>query len=956
MIGEASEVRVAADRRDLPAVGTPRLIGRDDELTRLAAALASPPGVVLVSGEAGIGKSRLVRELPQEPGVLVARCPPLREALTLGPIVDALRQARPGVAGLELSPLAGTLRPLFPEWDLPPAPEALADAGAARHRLLRALAELLDRIDVDVLVVEDVHWADETTLEFLLFLAARQQRPGLVLTYRPDEVGDDSLLLRLSSRYPRITLGALDVAQTAQLVSSMLGDERVSEPFARFLHRHTDGIPFALEESVRLLRDRADLIRQGGEWIRRSLTDIAVPPTIRDALAERLVRLTPDAQAVLRACAVLATPAAEPDVVEVCGLPAERAGTAIDEAARSGLLVEDERGRLGFRHLLAAKAVYDGMGGRERRELHRRSGKALSAWDPAPVAVLAHHFREAGETEKWCEYAERAADLALASGDHHTAVSFLHGLLASPALPPTAVARLSRKTPLFAFTGYLGRVDLVRTVRGVLDSAVLDRRETAEIRSQLGRLLMHAGDYAEGAAELARAIPDLADNPVAVAQAMSVLGRPAGASWPALAHREWLDRADAVVRSAVPEDERLSFTVDRATALLEMGDEAGWTVADTLPADDAHDPLQITRGLLNYGDAALQWGRYADARAKLTRSVELAERQGLQRLRDMGLATLIRLDWLTGSWQGLASRVAEFADLAEEPLIQLDTTLVGALLQSATEPGSEAEVERKLTLVLDAARQRGIVDMPLEPAAALARLHLAAGRPEPALAVTEEPMAVVARKQIWLWADELAPVRVEALLAAGRVTEASALTAEFAAGHPGATGAAHWCRALLTEAAGDHAGAAREWADAAAAWAALPRPYDALLARERAALCLLAGGSSAPALEQLEKVLADCVALGASAAASRVRSHLPGTAVWRGGRRGYGDQLSPRELEVVRLLLTGLTNPEIAQVLSRSPKTVAAQLNSAMRKHRVSSRTALAVSATQAGITPATAD
>jgi DNA-binding NarL/FixJ family response regulator len=77
--------------------------------------------------------------------------------------------------------------------------------------------------------------------------------------------------------------------------------------------------------------------------------------------------------------------------------------------------------------------------------------------------------------------------------------------------------------------------------------------------------------------------------------------------------------------------------------------------------------------------------------------------------------------------------------------------------------------------------------------------------------------------------------------------------------------------------------------------------------------------------------------------------------IWRGGRRGYGDQLSPRELEVVRLMLTGLTNPAIAQALSRSPKTIAAQLNSAMRKYGVTSRTALAVNVTRAGITPAEA-
>lgn len=943
----------------LPGLGPPRLVGRERELARLTAALTEPPGVVLVAGEAGIGKTRLVRELlaTGRPGrSLVATCPPFRDALTLGPIVEALRQVR--ADGLRLSPLAGTLRPLLPEWAdaLPPAPAALTDAGAARHRLLRALAELLDRLGVAVLVVEDVHWADETTLEFLLFLAARQdRRTALVLTYRPEDVDDASLLLRLSSRYPRIGLASLGVAQAGALVSSMLGGERVSDAFAEFLHRHTDGIPFALEESVRLLRDRADLIRQGGEWIRRTLTDIAVPPTIRDAVTERVVRLAPDTQAVLRACAVLATPAGEEVVTAVCGLPGGRVMEAVDDALRSGLLVEGDRGGLGFRHVLAAKAVYDGISGRERRELHERAGQALAAAEPAPVAALAHHFRAAGETAKWCEHAERAADLALASGDHHTAVGFLHGLLTEPGLPVTAVARLTRKIPVFAFTGYIGRADLVRTLRGVLDSSGLGARESAEIRSQLGRMLMHAGDYLTGAAELARAIPELKGNPVAMAQAMSVLGRPAGASWPAQAHRAWLDRADEVVRTIVPEGDRPAFAIDRATALLEMGDEAGWAIAASLPETPrgTGNPVDLPRSLLNFGDAAMRWGRLPDARDKLTRGAELAERHGFLRLRDMARATLMRLDWLTGAWRGLAERVAGFADLDEEPLIRMDTTLVGARLRAATVAG--VDVERTLLAVLDESGERGIVDLRLEPAAALGGLYLAAGRVADALEVTAEPMTLVRRKQIWLWAVDIAPVRVAALLAAGRDAQAQELVAEFGKARSGGTvdAAIRTCRAIVTR---EPVAAAKNWADAANAWEALPRPYDAVLAREREAGCLLAAGETAAALALLNEVLAGCIALGAKTAADRIRATLRdnGAAdVWRGGRRGYGDQLSPRELEVVRLLLTGLTTPEIAQVLSRSPKTVAAQLNSAMRKHGVNSRTALAVSATRAGIMPA---
>ncbi|WP_329363286.1 ATP-binding protein [Streptomyces sp. NBC_01483] len=225
-------------------VGVPRFVGRDAELRRVVDTLGRLPALVLVEGEAGIGKSRLVREAltavaAEGPRSLVAMCPPFREALPLGPIVDAARQAVPSgaeVGKLGLSALAGTLRPLFPAWrdGLPSTPEPLADAGAARHRLIRAFAELLDRLGIDVLVVEDVHWADEGTLEFLLFLASRQPLPiSLVLTYRPEEVAADSLLLRLSSRVPtsagishaRVGLGGLAVSDTAELVSSMLDDD-----------------------------------------------------------------------------------------------------------------------------------------------------------------------------------------------------------------------------------------------------------------------------------------------------------------------------------------------------------------------------------------------------------------------------------------------------------------------------------------------------------------------------------------------------------------------------------------------------------------------------------------------------------------------------------------------------------------------------------------------------------
>ena len=534
--------RAAPEAAFSAAVSAPRFVGRDAELRRLADALAREPALVLIEGEAGIGKSRLIREVFAAAATrgrrpLVAGCPPFREALDAG----ARRGRHPAGAyhrGRTGTERAGRDAAAVPQWaaDLPPAPDPLADAGAARHRLMRALAELLDRIGVDLLVVEDVHWADDATVDFLLFITSRQAaRVSLVLSYRPEDVPPGSPLLRLLSRpaagagHTRITLGALDLPQTRDLVSSMLDGEHVSEDFAAFLHERTDGVPLALEESVRLLRDRADLIRQRGEWIRRPLDDIAVPPTIRDAVAERAARLGPDAQRLLRAAAVLGEPAAERELIAVSALPRQRARDAVDEALRGGLLVEDDDGpdRL---------PPCAGGARRVRRDTRPRAqgraisgpGRRCSARRPPPVARLAYHFRQAGDAARWRHRAEQAADLALASGDHQAAVAFLHELLTGAGLPGNAVARLAQKMPVFAFTGYLRRADIVSTLRAVLDSEILGVQDRAEVRSQLGRMLMHAGEYTAGAAELERAIPDLGP-PVTAARAMMVLARAAGA-------------------------------------------------------------------------------------------------------------------------------------------------------------------------------------------------------------------------------------------------------------------------------------------------------------------------------------------------------------------------------------------------------------------------------------------
>jgi DNA-binding CsgD family transcriptional regulator/tetratricopeptide (TPR) repeat protein len=964
-------------------LGTPDFVGRGGELATLRAVLATPHTVVLVEGEAGIGKSRLVREYlaSAESCVLVAGCPPFRQPQTLGPVADAVRQVAGEVSGLGLSGLAGALRPLFPEWaaDLPPAPEPAEDATAARYRLFAALAEVIDSLGVSLLVLEDAHWADEATVEFLLFLASRPGTPGapgsgrpvsLLVTLRPEDAPAGSLLPRLArlstgSSGVRIALSALNVADTARMVSSMLTGEQMSVEFAGFMHTHTGGVPLAVEESVRLMATRADLSRRGGQWVRRELAELSVPPPVRDAVLERAGRLAPDSQAVLRAAAVLGEPAADTILGAVTGFSAERLRAGLSDVLACGLLADDSRGMASFRHVLAARAVYESIPAPDRRLLHQLAGQALEGLSPPPVAALARHFREAGDTANWLRYGEQAAALARAAGDESTAAVLRHDLVTGAGLPGPAMARVANGIVLLALTAEDQLAGLAAALRGAIDAGGITPAEEAALRFQLGRTLSTMQEYDASRAELERAVTGLPPDSLQAVRVMMLLGWPQGSTCPAAEHSRWLVRA-AAADATVPPAERLRLLVDRASALLMLGEEAGWAEAARIPWEAAtpSDRLQVIRAQGNLGESALVWGRYAEARRRLEHATALADRHGNARFRGIGLITLAHLDWLTGTWGGLAERAATLAaDSDLQPVYRLESALVTGLLRVAA--GDREPALQALGQVADDAARRGAVDNVMEPAAALARLHLADDNVAQALKVTADPLEIVARKGIWLWAADLVPARVAALAAAGRLAEAATLTGAFAAGLrgrdiPAASAGLVLARAILAEANGQLTDAAGLFGQAAAAWLALPRPYDALLASERKARCLLAAGPDETGLRILARTADGLRALGAHGDHGRVaaalREHGEGSPAPRGrGRPSYGDELSPRELEVVRLVAQGRTNRQIADTLVLSRQTVESHVHSAMRKLRVSSRTALAVTATERGILPSAA-
>ncbi len=958
------------------AVSSPAFVGRARELADLQRALDASPGVVLVEGEAGIGKSRLVRELLTSPAAaahpaLVVTCPPFQQPHTLGPVADALRQRIYNVAALQPSALAGVLRPLFPEWaaDLPPEPEPAEDALAARDRVFRALTELLDRAGLRLLVAEDVQWADEVTGEFLLYLAARRPRQtALVMTCRPEDTTVASPARQLISALAsapgglRLALGPLDVAGTAELLSSMLAGQPVSGEFAQFVHDRTEGVPLAVEESVRMMSERDDLTRRSGEWVRRRLADIDVPPTIRDSVLERARRLSAAAQLVLQAAATVAQPASAAVLAAVCQLAPASARAGLTAAAGSGLLVEDDRGQASFRHVLAQRAIYDIIPAEQRRILHRRAGQVLEEVSPPPLAQLARHFREAGVISRWRRYAEQSAELALAAGDEATAAVLICDLISNSTQPDGAAISLLDRLG-FASLPSPARYqeDLLAVLRGALAARTMTASEEGAIRFQIGRILRLMDNFEGTRAELERAIPLLSGDPARAARAMSILGWAHDSGSPARVYSRWLLQAAELAKSLEP-GAALRMQVDRITALLMLGEEEGWTEAARFSADPAtpQERQLVTVGQLNAGDIGILWGRLDQARTRLAAALRLAETYDYARYREVILMNQAHLDWACGNWSGLADRVRPLLESPEGRPGRPEALLVTGLLEVAT--GSPGPAQDRFAEVLAERRRRGETVYSMTPAAALARLALASGQFAEVLRVTDEPIAIVAGKGIWFWAAEVAPPRVAALTAAGRAAEGAELTEAFGRGLagrniPAASAGLTLCQALLAEASSEQLRAATLFGRAAESYLAMPRPYDALLARERQAACLLQAGRADAGLTIWRRTAQQLASLGATADAQRVAERLRpyGTLVKRpwAGRPGYGDQLSPRELDVTRLLAGGGTNSEIAERLYLSPKTVARHLESAKRKLGVGSRTALAVRAVELGlITP----
>jgi DNA-binding CsgD family transcriptional regulator len=831
--------------------------------------------LVLLAGEAGIGKTALLDAFCQaNDGVPTARgeCEPLFTPRPLGPVLE----------------IAQTLGGDAPRED---------DAGITPHAIVQVLVRELRRRHRTIVVLEDLHWADEATLDVVRMLARRLDSVPVVLaaSYR-----DDSL----ATLHPlRTVLGELPSSGSVRLKLTPLSVDAVSTlaggTDAEVLHRQTAGNPFFVTEV--LASGRAE-----------------VPPTVREAVLARVARLEPAARNVLHAVAVV-PPRVELDLLEAL---LDDYPNGLDNCLASGMLVSAGNA-VAFRHEIARVAVEESLTPHERLALHRRALAALAAEPRRDLARLVHHAEAADDDDAVLRYAFAAGELAASLAAHREAAAhFARALRFADELPAERrIELLERRSYECYLTDQMDDALDARTRALEEHRRRGDRLREGDAHRWLSRLAWFAGDNATARREALRAIELLEPLPP---------GRELAMAYSNLAQLSMLAQDRAA-------------TVAWGGRAIELAERLG-------------DREILVHALTNVGSAEFQTGDI-DGRRKLERSLELALEAGLQEHAARAYTNLAVI--AIANYDGEIGRSVLEAGIdfcREHDLDSWLDYLLGWLARVNLERGDwDAAAETAQAVVRN---PRVAAPSRITPLAVLGRLRARRGEAEvwPVLdealelaTVTGElqrlaPVAAARAEVLWLEGQS------------GRVETETQETLELALVHSDRWSAGELCvwrrRAGVDEAVSSEQLAepfalelAGEAEQAAALWESLGYPYEAALAR-----------ASVDSEDLLRRSVAELQGLGATRAATRVARTLRERGfrdVRIGPRASTRDNpagLTTRELEVLALLTEGLRNREIAKRLSLSEKTVDHHVSAILRKLGVGSRGQAAAEAARMGI------
>ncbi len=827
--------------------------------------------VALVSGEAGIGKTSLIDRFVSGHGrtarVLRGGCDALFSPQPLGPFLELAAQAQPDL-------------------------QRLIQSGAGRLAFSTEFLLYLQKSSTPTLViVEDLHWADEATLDVVKFLGRRIHHTAtlLILSYRDEISGGHPL---------RSLLGDLPAQSTLRLALPPLSPDAVERLARQADHRPeglfhvTGGNPFFVTE------------------ILASQTE-GVPPSVRDAVLARCARLSPAARSVVEVAALVPGSVEGRLLQEILNPdPA-----TLDECVEHGILrpvgQSLARRNLAFRHELARQSVEDSLPVGRARLLHAQILAVLRSWEgeEVPLARLVHHAIRAGDEETTLRLASQAAQQASALGAHREAVS-LYGSLLRYRYRMTLQTQAETLEAL-SFENYL--IDRIEEAIQARQQAIhLWRNLSRDDRvgdgyRWLSRLYWMAGngekaeEYADQAIEILLALPPGPE----LAMAFSGKSQLHMLAWDEEPTLEWGTRAIELA-------EQLNAVEILIHALTNVGSietlrdfKAG--VDKVLHAlqlareHEMHD--HVGRCYSNLASNYIRARRYEEGRRYAEEGLEYTAAI------DLDTYTLYLLGWRaqmeleTGLWAEAEAHAREAIRLAQEPTISLIPALValGRLKARQGDPaaGKLLDDAHALALPTRELQRHGPV------AAARAEAAWLRGEPEQiaaeaglgyALAISRNDAWVAGEVAYWMWQGGARDIPLERL---------ARPYADMMRG---------------------------EWAAAAEQWERLGCPFELGLA-------LMDGDEPA----QL-RALAIFEALGARPAADRLRGQLAARGVinprpeTRPPKASHPDALTPREVEILRLIAAGLSNPAIAEQLTISVGTVKAHTANIYSKLDVNNR------------------
>jgi class 3 adenylate cyclase/tetratricopeptide (TPR) repeat protein len=664
----------AASVAPLQQLARGRLVGRGAELLQLKGhwdqTQQARGHLVLLSGEPGVGKTRLAQDLiahAQKSGAIVLRggCYEYEATTPYLPFVEALREwahwQSPDQLRAALGATAAEIAKFAPEIEAKLgalAPNAPLSPNDERLRLFDNTARFLQSLAAEhglLLFIDDVHWADQGTLSLLQYLLRhlRAHRVLVLAAYREIELDRAHPLAsalidwnreRLATR---IALGRLSRADTGTLLATLFQVETISDEFTAALYRETEGNPFFIEEVVKSLIEQGEIYREGDSWGRKETHELAIPQSVKEAIGRRLNRLSDAAVDALRTAAALGKIFPFRELAAVSPTGEDALLDALDEASNAQLIRADSGGgdSFAFTHDKIREVLYEELNPIRRRRLHQRIGETLEAlYAPSGqlkeqagrtdehAQDLAHHFSQAGDLERVMSYSRRAAQSAKRMFAHDEALKYLEQARES-------AEALERREEMAAIDEAIGDI---HEARGVIPRAiesyeralagVTTREGRAALKAKVGNAYVPIGDH-RGLVYLEQAIAELDPKTQtnALALAMALVGRYYHYR---TEHRKAIEFLERALRLAEPLDDATTlgniytFLAGAHQHLLLYDESDRWARAAIALGERKKSPEAIASGNEFLAENAAGRGLWDDALVYAAKDADAGRRSG----------------------------------------------------------------------------------------------------------------------------------------------------------------------------------------------------------------------------------------------------------------------------------------------------------------------------------------